>query len=129
MKTLYKSLLTAAAVLAIACSCQKKDIERVAPVLKAPDASQITGSLAGDDYVWSWPAQEAKMRVITYRNGTISSDVTTEGSSYTHKNVPTNVPFEYVFKLTDGKNVSSGVVKQYTRPGAASISGQGCQEH
>ena len=123
MKTLYKTILTAMAVLALAASCQKKSIERVAPVLKAPDASQITGSLEGDDYVWSWPAQEAKMRVVTYRNGTISSDETTEGTSYTHKNVPTNVPFEYVFKLTDGKNVSSGVVKQYTRPGASSISG------
>ena len=124
MKTLYKSVLTACAALSVLCACQKKGIERVAPVLQAPDASQITGELQGDDYVWSWPAQETGMRVITYRSGTIFSDETVKGTSYKHLMVPTNVPFEYVFKRVDDKgNVSIGVVKQYTRPGATSISG------
>ena len=123
MKTLYRILMTACAAAAVLCSCQKKSIERVAPVLKAPDAAQITGALEGDNYVWSWPAQNANMRVITYREGTIFSDETVSGTQYTHSNVPTNVPFEYVFKLTDGEHVSTGVVKTYTRPGATSISG------
>ncbi len=124
MKTLYKSLLTACAALAVLCACQKKGIERVAPVLKAPDASTITGELKGDDYVWSWPAQTNSMRIITYRNGTIFSDETVKGATYVHTMVPTNVPFEYVFKLTDGEgNFSTGVVKAYTRPGATSITG------
>ena len=46
-----------------------------------------------------------------------------KGNSFTHKGIPTNVPFEYVFKLTDGANYSKGVVKGYTRPGATSIQG------
>ena len=52
-------------------SCQDKDIEREAMKLSAPDASQITGQLSGDDYTWTWPSQGTEMRVITYRNGTL----------------------------------------------------------
>ena len=104
-------------------ACQDKDIDREAMKLSAPDASQITGQLSGDNYIWSWPAQNAQMRVAIYRNGTISNTETVSGNTFTHKNVPTNVAFEYVFKLTDGSNVSAGVVKNYTREGASSISG------
>lgn len=123
MKKLYKFLLAACMAAVFASACQNKSILRVDAILKAPDASQITGSLSGDDYIWTWPAQDGKMRVITYRNGTLSSDDTVDGTMYTHKNVPTNVPFEYVFKVSDGTNISAGVVKEYTRPGATSISG------
>ena len=104
-------------------ACQDKDIDRDGMVLTAPDATQITGSLTGDDYVWTWPAQQGQMLVNVYRGGTLSSSETVSGTSYTHKNVPTNVAFEYVFKLSDGKNLSQGVVKSYTRLGATSISG------
>ena len=104
-------------------ACQDKDIDREAMKLNAPDVTQITGQLSGDDYIWTWPAQTAQMRVTIYRNGTISSSETVSGNSFTHKNVPTNVPFEYVFKLTDGTNVSTGVIKSYTREGATTISG------
>jgi len=91
--------------------------------LQAPDAAQITGQLQGDDYILSWPAQTADMLVTIYRNGTLSSSERVSGTSYTQKDVPTNVPFEYVFKLTDGQNYSVGVTKTYTREGATSISG------
>ena len=104
-------------------ACQDKDIDREAMKLTAPDASQITGQLSGDDYIWTWPAQNGDMRIIIYRNGTISGTETVSGNSFTHKNVPTNVPFEYVFKVSDGANLSSGVIKSYTREGATSISG------
>ena len=104
-------------------ACQDKDIDREAMKLSAPDASQITGQLSGDDYILNWPAQNGQMIVTIYRNGTLSSSETVSGNSYTQKNVPTNVPFEYVFKVTDGTNISSGVVKTYTREGATSISG------
>ena len=104
-------------------ACQDKDIEREAMKLSAPDASQITGQLSGDDYIWTWPSQGTEMRVIIYRNGTLSGTETVSGNSYTHKNVPTNVPFEYVFKASDGNNISAGVIKAYTREGATSISG------
>ena len=104
-------------------SCQDKDIEREAMKLSAPDASQITGQLSGDDYTWTWPSQGTEMRVITYRDGTLSSTETVSGNSFTHKNIPTNVPFEYVFKASDGNNISTGVIKAYTREGATSITG------
>ena len=42
-------------------SCQDKDYEREAMALSAPDASQITGALNGDDYTWSWPSQGGQM--------------------------------------------------------------------
>ncbi len=104
-------------------ACQDKDIDREAMKLSTPDASQITGQLSGDDYILNWPAQNGQMIVTIYRNGTLSSSETVSGNSYTQKNVPTNVPFEYVFKVTDGTNISSGVVKTFTREGATSISG------
>ena len=105
-------------------SCQDKDIEREAMKLQAPDASQITGQLVGDDYTWTWPAQNGtQMQVSTYRNGTISGIETVSGNSFTHKSVPTNVPFEYVFKVAADGNISTGVIKSYTREGATSIAG------
>ena len=126
MKKIYQFLTAGflcCIMVAAFTSCQDKDIEREAMALKAPDASQITGQLNGDDYTWSWPAQQANMQVAIYRNGTLFSNETVSGNSYTHKQVPTNVPFEYVFKLSDGQNLSTGVIKSYTREGATSISG------
>ena len=79
--------------------------------------------LSGDDYTWTWPQQDAQMQVTIYRNGTLSASETVSGNSFTHKTVPTNVPFEYVFKKSDGTNISTGVVKSYTREGATSITG------
>lgn len=108
---------------ALCVSCQDKDYDREGMKLAAPDITQITGSLSGDDYTWTWPAQNAQMQVTIYRNGTLSASEIVSGTSYTQKGVPTNVPFEYVFKLTDGTNFSQGVVKNYTREGATSISG------
>ena len=107
----------------ILTACQDKDIDREAMKLSAPDAAQITGSLSGDDYTWTWPAQNGQMQVVIYRNGTLSASETVSGNSFTQKNVPTNVPFEYVFKLTDGTNFSTGVIKNYLREGATTING------
>ena len=122
LKTTAACLLCCNIVAALT-SCQDKDIEREAMILQAPDASQISGQLSGDDYVLTWPSQNADMLVSIYRNGTLSSSERVSGNSYTHKDVPTNVPFEYVFKLSDGQNLSKGVIKSYIREGATSISG------
>ena len=107
----------------ILTACQDKDIDREGMKLPAPDASQITGSLVGDNYTWTWPAQNGQMQVTVYRDGTLSASETVSGNSWTHTNVPTNVPFEYVFKVTDGSNFSTGVIKSYLREGATSITG------
>ena len=118
------SIIIMAMFALVLTACQDKDIDRESMILTAPDASQIIGSLNGDDYTWTWPAQAAsQMQVSIYRNGTLSSSETVSGTNYTQKNVPTNVPFEYVFKLTDGTNFSTGVIKSYLREGATSISG------
>ena len=118
------SIIIMAMFALILTACQDKDIDRESMILLAPDASQITGSLNGDDYTWTWPALGAsQMQVTIYRNGTLSASETVSGTNYTQKNVPTNVPFEYVFKLTDGTNFSTGVIKSYLREGATSISG------
>ncbi len=117
------SIMIMAMFALILTACQDKDIDREAMKLSAPDAAQITGSLSGDDYTWTWPAQNGQMQVVIYRNGTLSASETVSGNSFTQKNVPTNVPFEYVFKLTDGTNFSTGVIKNYLREGATTING------
>jgi hypothetical protein len=95
-----------AAMLAfVLTACQDKDIDRDAVKLPMLNASEITGQLVGDDYVWSWPSQTAKVQVTTYRNGTLSGSELADGNSFTHKNVPTNVPFDYVFKLVADGNI------------------------
>jgi len=125
MKALHKFFFAGivCGIAMILTACQDKDFEREAMKLSAPDVTQITGQLQGDDYILSWPAQDGKMLVSIYRNGTLSASEIVSGSSYTQKNVPTNVPFEYVFKVTDGTNYSKGVVLNYLREGATSISG------
>lgn len=106
-------------------ACQDNDIDRSDMIVAAPDAASITGQLQGDDYVWQWAAlpEGKSMQVEVYRNGTLNATELASGNSYTHRNVPTNVPYEYVFKASDGTNVSTGVVKSYTREGATSIAG------
>lgn len=106
-------------------ACQDNDIERGSMILKSVDAESITGSLQGDDYVLTWPElpEGQKMQVTVYRDGTISSTETAGGISYIQHAVPTNIQYEYVLKVTDGSNYSAGVVKNFMREGATSISG------
>ena len=111
------SLLTTSA-------CQDRDLESGEMILASPSAETISGTLDGDNYVWSWNNPSGmKMSVTYYANGTLSGSEVVEGNSFTLSNVPTNVNYEFVFKLTDGSNYSSGVVKNYIREGAASVTG------
>jgi hypothetical protein len=123
MKTVKYSIISM--LLAIfATACQDKDYDIAAPKLAPIDESSISGQLVGDDYVWSWDAQpDLKMQINTYVGGVLSSSETTDQASYTHKNIDTGIEYTYVFKLTDGTNLSSGVVKTYRRPGASKMTG------
>ena len=123
MKKLSIILMTLLAC--VITSCQDNDFDCSEMIVATPDAANINGQLQGDDYVWSWPQLSAglSMNVTVYRNGTLASSETVSGTSYVHKNIPTNESYEYVFKYTDGTNFSKGVVKTYTREGATSISG------
>lgn len=106
-------------------SCQDKDYDIAPMALDAISSDQITGTLNGDDYTWTWPqlSDGHKMFVSLYTNGTISSSDTVAGTTYVHHDVNTNVPYTYVFKVTDGTNLSRGVVKTYTREGASQVTG------
>lgn len=122
MKTI-KYILTSLAIGAIISSCQDKGYDIADPVLAPIAAESISGSLQGDDYVWSWSGADDSMQVAVYSGTTLYSTETVDGNSYIHKDIDTNIEYTYVFKLTDGTNLSSGVVKHYTRPGASKISG------
>ncbi|WP_051617597.1 DUF4960 domain-containing protein [Prevotella sp. HUN102] len=106
-------------------SCQDNDIDRADMILAPVEAENISGQLQGDDYVLTWPAlkEGQTMQVAVYRNGTFYAAEIVNGTSYTQKSVPTGVAYEFVFKVSDGTNLSSGVIKSYTRPGAASVTG------
>lgn len=118
------SLFVAAPVVMMT-ACQDNDIDRSPLILSSMAAEDVTGQLQGDDYVLTWPrlAEGQQMQVSVYRNGTFFSSETVDGTSYTQKTIPTGTLYEFVFKVTDGTNFSTGVVKTYTRPGAASITG------
>ncbi|MBD5369759.1 MAG: DUF4960 domain-containing protein [Bacteroides sp.] len=119
-----KYLLFPAAALILLAGCQKSDIEIAAPKLAPIDAAEITGRLDGNDFIWTWPAQgDLQMQVLTMANGQTIANETVSGNTYTQHMVATNVPFTYVFKLTDGEAWSLGVIKEYTRPGASAVSG------
>lgn len=111
--------------LALAMSaCQENKFEVAEPIIAPIEENLITGSLSGDDYIWSWPEQQGKsMLVNVYSGSTLSMAETVEGNTFTHPEVDTNIDYTYVFKLTDGVNYSSGVIKHYTRPGASKITG------
>lgn len=106
-------------------SCQNKDLDVAVPAIVKPiEAGNIIGSLEGDDYVWSWTGNgNCKMQVNVYDNKTLILSEVVGTHSFSHRNVDTNIEYTYVFKLTDGSNISSGVIKRYTRPGASRISG------
>ncbi|MDE6288573.1 MAG: hypothetical protein K2M00_07310, partial [Muribaculaceae bacterium] len=123
MKTIKFTILSMVAALALG-SCQDKDYVIAAPILPPVDANLITGQLQGDDYVWTWPqSAAAEMEVTVYNGSTSNGTERISGNTYTHRNIDTNIEYTYVFRLTDGKNVSTGAIKRYTRPGAAKMSG------
>lgn len=104
--------------------CQDKDIDISPMMLQPVDESQINGILNGDDYTWTWPQLETGQRMLVslYTDGVISSSDTVTGNAYTQHDVNTNVTYTYVFKVTDGTNLSQGVVKTFLRKGPAQIS-------
>lgn len=122
MKTKRYILYSAAALLMV--SCQNKDIEIMAPIMEPIQASSITGQLIGDDYVWTWPDITGRSMQVQVRNDNIliQSDIV-NGNTFTHSNIDTNIPYTYIFKVTDGTNFSTGAVCYYTRLGASKISG------
>ena len=119
------SIIIMAMLAVVLTACQDNDIDRKEMILSGISADQITGALQGDDYVLTWGTLSSgqSMQVTVYRDGTLNASEVVSGTNYSHKNVPTNVPFEYVLKLTDGENFSRGVIKTFTREGATSISG------
>lgn len=106
-------------------ACQNKDYEEFPVQMQPINNSDVQASLQGDNYVITWSAlgQGKKMQVARYINGGLNSTEVVEGTSYTHANVETNVNYTYVLKVTDGTNLSSGIVLNYLREGASRIEG------
>lgn len=118
-KSIY---LSAIAAMSLLSACQDKDYDIAAPVLAPIEADAITGQLVGDDYVWTWtPRQGQDLQVNVVKNGQVMQTEVCTSGSYTHRNVETKVPYTYIFKLTDGTNYSSGVIKRFTRSGASPV--------
>lgn len=123
MKTIKHIVLALLPVLA-AGSCQDKDYDIAAPALQPIGEEQISGELKGYDYVWTWSNPgNLGMEVSRYDNGTFVGSESVEGNTYTHKDLDTNVEYTYVFKFSDGTNVSLGTIKKFTREGASKVSG------
>ena len=122
MKTSKYILISAA--LTLMASCQDKDYEIVSPILEPVAANSITGQLIGDNYVWTWPAMDGKrMQVQVKNDNLLIQNETVDGNSFTHYSIDTNIPYTYIFKVTDGQNYSKGSVCYYTREGASKITG------
>lgn len=121
---LLKYAIALLALAPVATACQDKDIDIAAPALAPVDDSTLSGSLQGDDYVWTWSAPAGLgMQVTTYNGQTLLGTETVDGNTFTHHNIDTNIDYTYIFKLTDGANLSQGVVRNYMRPGASSVTG------
>lgn len=122
MKTRYFLAMLAVVGGLTACNADM-DIDIADPVLSAPEGDFVTASLQGDDYVLSWSATPGIMMQVTrYANGAKAGSEIVSTNTYIHHDVDTNVPFMYILKVTDGKNFSKGVIKEFTRPGAGKCS-------
>lgn len=120
---IYKYLAIAAVSLLMS-ACQENDFNIAEPIIGALPADRFKGELNGYDYTWTWNADPGLEMSVLVLNG--NQQVASEkihGNSYTHRNLVSNVEYTYVFKLTDGTNLSSGTVFNYTRSGAASVTG------
>ncbi len=118
----YSFVLCAAGLLGLA-ACQNKDYDIVAPIISPIAAENITGQLVDNSYVWSWTPNDGKsMEITILKNGQNVGSATSSTGSYTHENVETKANYTYIFKLTDGKNFSRGVIKEFSRGGADPVS-------
>ncbi len=124
MKAL-KYIFIAVVLTGMFSACQDDDFNRMNPILAPIDADAVKGQLVGDDYVWSLPSTPAghSVNVNVLAGNTLQMSEVVDGTTFTHRNVDTNIEYTYVFKLTDGVNQSAGVVKHYMRAGASAISG------
>lgn len=123
MKTLYNYIFAFFMAFCVA-SCQDKDYEIAEPLLEPVNGNILMGTLDGNDYVWSWETVgNCQMVVNVYVEKTLEMSETVAGNEFRHKNIDTNIDYTYVFKLTDGTNLSSGTVKHYTRSGASKMTG------
>ncbi|MDE5797088.1 MAG: hypothetical protein K2H75_08240, partial [Muribaculaceae bacterium] len=119
MKYSYIALFAAGILLT---GCQNDDIKISEPILAPISDAELQGQQEGNDYVWKWTPREGQsVQVTVLKDGQVTSNESSSTGSYVHRNVETQVPYTYIFKLTDGTNFSEGVIKNYTRPGAYAV--------
>lgn len=126
IQTMKKLIIYSALALMTASTfvaCQDKSYEEFPVVMKPISQNDVKAELQGDDYVITWNElqSDVKMQVTRYVGNTVSGTEVVDGNKYVHSMVETNVPYTYVLKTTDGKNVSTGIVLNYMREGASRI--------
>lgn len=120
---IYKYLAFATVSL-LMTACQDNDFNIAEPIIDAIPADQFKAELNGYDYTWTWTAKPGlDMNVQVLNGNQLVASERVNGNSFTHKDLVSNVEYTYVFKLTDGSNISKGTVFSFTRPGATSPSG------
>ena len=128
MNSIYSKIGAGLFGVLILASCQDKDLPGSADMLvDAPDISQITGQLTGEnkyDYTLTWPenASGAITQVAVYKNGTQQQALTDcPDNTFTLQNLETNQLYEFLYKNSLDGNLSKGVMNSYTRLGATSV--------
>lgn len=112
MKTLFNIIICS--VFLLLAGCQDKSITREDMKLSPIAPELLKGELVGEDYVWTWPMQKnLKMEVTLYAGGAKKEQVIVDSNSYVHKGFASNIEYTYVFKLTDGTNFSTGVIRTF----------------
>lgn len=128
---MLKQVLLAAGALVLLGSCvQDGDTiynEVPAPTLKIDGmrSDLITMTPEGNDLTFSWPmideGMSLKVDVISDGNVVSSEIYPRDVTSFVHHNLVSNVKYVYLFRVTDGTDVSDGVTKTYTRAGATAV--------
>lgn len=91
--------------------------------LEGVSSELITSRMDGDTIIWSWPrlADGLAMEVDIRKDGQPYATKTVTSGWCKLGDVETNVPYNYIFRITDGTRHSDAIVKTLTRGGASSL--------
>lgn len=103
-----------------------REVDAPALELEAMRSDLIGMTTEGNNVTFSWPmpAEGLSLTVDVVRSGVVISReiYPREVTSFVQRDLETNVPYTYVFRITDGTLYSDGVLKTYTREGATAPS-------
>lgn len=125
---MVKQFLIAAGALLLLGSCTEdgdtiyREVDAPTLTLEAMRSDLIEITPDGTDVTFSWPmpAEGLSLAVEVVKDGKVVAGETypREVTSFVQHNVEANIPYSYIFRITDGEAFSDGVIKTYTRAGA-----------